>query len=166
MKSTGEVMGVASSFGEAFAKAQLSAGQILPTGGTVFFTVNDHDKQPAIALARRYVDLGFKIVATEGTANALEGAGMIAERVFKVGEGRPNAVDLIKENRIQLVVNTPRGQDALFDEKAIRRAAVLARIPTITTLAAAQAAADGIAAMQKHSVTVNALQQLHKANGR
>ena len=166
MKSTGEVMGVASSFGEAFAKAQLSAGQILPTGGTVFFTVNDHDKQAAIALARRYVHLGFKIVATEGTANALEGAGLIAERVFKVGEGRPNAVDLIKENRIQLVVNTPRGQDAIFDEKAIRRAAVLARIPTITTLAAAQAAAEGIAAMQEHSTTVNALQQLHKASGR
>ena len=157
MKSTGEVMGVAASFGEAFAKAQLSAGQILPTGGTVFFTVNDHDKPAAIALAWRYVHLGFKIVATEGTANALEGAGLIAERVFKVGEGRPNAVDLIKENRIQLVVNTPRGQDAIFDEKAIRRAAVLARIPTITTLAAAQAAAEGIAAMQKHKATVNAL---------
>ncbi|MGA7339236.1 MAG: carbamoyl-phosphate synthase large subunit, partial [Terracidiphilus sp.] len=149
MKSTGEVMGVAASFGEAFAKAQLSAGQLLPTGGTVFFTVNDHDKQAAIGLARRYVHLGFKIVATEGTANVLEGAGMIVERVFKVEEGRPNAVDLIKEKRIQLIVNTPRGQDAIFDEKAIRRAAVLARIPTITTLAAAQAAAEGIAAMQK-----------------
>jgi carbamoyl-phosphate synthase large subunit len=166
MKSTGEVMGVAASFGEAFAKAQLSAGQILPTGGTVFFTVNDHDKQAAIGLARRYVHLGFKIVATEGTANVLEGAGMIVERVFKVEEGRPNAVDLIKEKRIQLIVNTPRGQDAIFDEKAIRRAAVLARIPTITTLAAAQAAAEGIAAMQKHRVTVYALQALHSANGR
>ena len=166
MKSTGEVMGVATSFGEAFAKAQLSAGQILPTGGTVFFTVNDHDKQAVIGLARRYVHLGFKIVATEGTANVLEGAGMIVERVFKVEEGRPNAVDLIKENRIQLIVNTPRGQDAIFDEKAIRRAAVLARIPTITTLAAAQAAAEGIAAMQKHRVTVYALQALHSANGR
>jgi carbamoyl-phosphate synthase large subunit len=166
MKSTGEVMGVAASFGEAFAKAQLSAGQILPTGGTVFFTVNDHDKQAAIGLARRYVHLGFKIVATEGTANVLEGAGMIVERVFKVEEGRPNAVDLIKEKRIQLIVNTPRGQDAIFDEKAIRRAAVLARIPTITTLAAAQAAAEGIAAMQKHRVTIYALQQLHSANGR
>jgi len=166
MKSTGEVMGVASSFGEAFAKAQLSAGQILPTGGTVFFTVNDHDKQAVISLARRYVEMGFKMVATEGTANALEGAGMVVERVFKVGEGRPNAVDLIKEKRIQLVVNTPRGQDAIFDEKAIRRAAVLARIPTITTVAAAQAAAEGIAAMQKHSVVVYALQQLHKAHGR
>ncbi len=166
MKSTGEVMGVASTFGEAFAKAQLSAGQILPTGGTVFFTVNDHDKQAAIALARRYVHLGFKIVATEGTANALEGAGLIVERVFKVEEGRPNAVDLIKGDRIQLIINTPRGQDALFDEKAIRRAAVLARIPTITTLAAAQAAAEGIAAMQRHRVTVFALQALHSANGR
>ncbi len=166
MKSTGEVMGVAASFGEAFAKAQLSAGQILPTGGTVFFTVNDHDKQAVIGLARRYVHLGFKIVATEGTANVLEGAGMIVERVFKVEEGRPNAVDLIKEKRIQLIVNTPRGQDAIFDEKAIRRAAVLARIPTITTLAAAQAAAEGIAAMQKHRVTIYALQTLHSANGR
>ena len=166
MKSTGEVMGVASTFGEAFAKAQLSAGQILPTGGTVFFTLNDHDKQAGIPLARRYVDLGFKIVATEGTANVLEGAGLIVERVFKVDEGRPNAVDLIKGERIQLIVNTPRGQDALFDEKAIRRAAVLARVPTITTLAAAQAAAEGIAAMQRHRVTVFALQHLHSANGR
>ena len=166
MKSTGEVMGVAGSFGEAFAKAQLSAGQILPTGGTVFFTVNDHDKHAVIGLARRYVHLGFKIVATEGTANVLEGAGMIVERVFKVAEGRPNAVDLIKEKRIQLIVNTPRGQDALFDEKPIRRAAVLAHIPTITTLAAAQAAAEGIAAMQKHRVTIYALQELHSANGR
>jgi carbamoyl-phosphate synthase large subunit len=166
MKSTGEVMGVGSNFGEAFAKAQLAAGQILPTGGTVFFTVNDQDKQAAIALARRYVHLGFKIVATEGTANALEGAGLIVERVFKVEEGRPNAVDLIKGERIQLIVNTPRGQDAIFDEKAIRRAAVLARIPTITTLAAAQAAAEGIAAMQRHRVSVFALQALHSANGR
>ena len=166
MKSTGEVMGVASNFGEAFAKAQLSAGQFLPTGGTVFFTVNDHDKQGVVPLARRYVNLGFKIVATEGTANVLEGAGLVIERVFKVEEGRPNAVDLIKEGRIQLVVNTPRGQDAIFDEKSIRRAAVTARIPTITTLAAAQAAADGIAAMQNHRVTVFALQALHSANGR
>ncbi len=166
MKSTGEVMGVASSFGEAFAKAQLSAGQILPSGGTVFFTVNDHDKPAAIALARRYVHLGFKIVATEGTANAFEGAGLVVERVFKVDEGRPNAVDLIKEKRIQLIVNTPRGQDAIFDEKAIRRAAVLARVPTITTLAAAQAAAEGIAAMQKHRVSVFALQALHSERGR
>ena len=108
MKSTGEVMG-GRDLGEAFAKAQLSAGQVLPTGGTVFFSVNDHDKTAIIDLARRYVHLGFKIVATEGTANALEGAGMIVERVFKVMEGRPNIVDLIKGDRIQLIVNTPPG---------------------------------------------------------
>jgi carbamoyl-phosphate synthase large subunit len=166
MKSTGEVMGVAASFGEAFAKAQLSAGQLLPTAGTVFFSVKDSDKPAAIPLARRYVELGFKIVATEGTARVLEDAGLIVDRVFKVAEGRPNAVDLIKEKRIQLIVNTPRGQDTIFDEKAIRRAAVLARVPTITTLAAAQAAADGIAAIQKHRITVYALQNLHAANGR
>jgi len=163
MKSTGEVMGVAETFGEAFAKAQLSAGQLLPTRGTVFFTVNDHDKPAAIELARRFVHLGFQMIATEGTANALERAGLAVERVFKVKEGRPNVVDLIKGDRIQLIVNTPRGQDTFFDEKAIRRAAVLARVPTITTIAAAQAAADGIAAMQQQNITVYALQSLHAA---
>jgi carbamoyl-phosphate synthase large subunit len=161
MKSTGEVMGVAASFGEAFAKAQLSAGQVLPASGTVFFSVNDHDKPAVVDLARRYIYLGFRIVATEGTANVLEKAGLSIERVFKVKEGRPNVVDLIKGDRIQMIVNTPRGQDTFFDEKAIRRAAVLARIPTITTIAAAQAAVEGIAAMQRHQTTVYALQQLH-----
>jgi carbamoyl-phosphate synthase large subunit len=165
MKSTGEVMGVAATFGEAFAKAQLSAGQVLPTGGTVFFSVNDHDKPAAIDLARRYVNLGFRIVATEGTANVLEKSGLSVERVFKVKEGRPNVVDLIKGDRIQLIINTPRGQDTFFDEKAIRRAAVLARIPTITTIAAAQAAAEGIASTQQHQTTVYALQHLHAENG-
>ena len=161
MKSTGEVMGVAAGFGEAFAKAQLSAGQKLPTGGTVFFSVNDHDKPAAVTLARRYVELGFQLVATEGTADVMEAAGMIVERVFKVKEGRPNVVDLIKGERIQLIINTPRGQDTIFDEKAIRRAAVLARVPTITTIAAAYAAVEGIAAMQKQQTTVYSLQQLH-----
>jgi carbamoyl-phosphate synthase large subunit len=134
---------------------------VLPTSGTIFFSVNDHDKQAAVELARRYVELGFHIVATEGTANVLERAGLSAERVFKVKEGRPNVVDLIKGDRIQLIINTPRGQDTFFDEKAIRRAAVLARIPTITTVAAAQAAVEGIAAMQRRNITVYALQQLH-----
>jgi carbamoyl-phosphate synthase large subunit len=163
MRSTGEVMGVAATFGEAFAKAQLSAGQILPGSGTVFFSVNDHDKEVAVDLVRRYVHLGFRIVATEGTANVLERAGLAVERVFKVKEGRPNIVDLIKGDRIQLIINTPRGQDTFFDEKAIRRAAVLAHIPTITTIAAAQAAVEGIEAMQSHQTTVYALQQLHTA---
>lgn len=163
MKSTGEVMGVASNFGEAFAKAQLSAGQVLPTKGTVFFSVADAHKQPTVELARRYVELGFKIIATEGTANVLEAAGLTVERVFKVKEGRPNVVDLIKGDRIQLIINTPRGQDTFFDEKAIRRAAVLARVPTITTLAAAEAAVEGIDSIQRRTTTVHALQQLHAA---
>ena len=163
MKSTGEVMGVADNFGEAFAKAQLAAGQKLPSEGTVFLSVNDHDKGALVALARQYVEMGFHLVATHGTADVLETNGLEVERVYKVKEGRPNVVDLIKGDRIQLIVNTPRGQDTFFDEKAIRRAAVLARIPTITTLAAARAAAEGIEAIQKGTVGVNALQTLHAA---
>ncbi|HEY3704276.1 MAG TPA: carbamoyl-phosphate synthase large subunit [Terracidiphilus sp.] len=164
MKSTGEVMGVAETFGEAFAKAQLSAGQILPVEGTVFFSVNDHDKSAVVDLAKRYVELGFKIIATEGTARVLQaGLGFAIDTVFKVKEGRPNVVDLIKGDRIQLIINTPRGQDTFFDEKAIRRAAVLARVPTITTIAAAQAAAEGIASTQRHQLTAFALQTLHQA---
>jgi len=161
MKSTGEVMGVADNFGEAFAKAQLAAGQKLPTSGTVFISVTDHDKPHVAELARRFVDMGFKLVATTGTADVLEEAGMSLERVYKVKEGRPNAVDLIKGERIQLIVNTPQGPDPFFDEKAIRRAAVTARIPTITTWSAARAAAEGIAALQRGELNVRALQQLH-----
>jgi carbamoyl-phosphate synthase large subunit len=161
MKSTGEVMGVADNFGEAFAKAQIAAGQVLPLQGTVFLSVNDHDKERAVSLARQFAEMGFHLVATHGTAVVLEQAGLQPERVHKVKEGRPNVVDLIKGDRIQLIVNTPRGQDTFFDEKAIRRAAVLARIPTITTLAAARAAAEGIAALQKGTLSVVALQRLH-----
>ncbi len=161
MKSTGEVMGVADNFGEAFAKAQIAAGQVLPLEGTVFLSVNDHDKAGAVSLARQFVEMGFHLVATHGTAMVLEQAGLQPERVYKVKEGRPNVVDLIKGDRIQLIVNTPRGQDTFFDEKAIRRAAVMARIPTITTLAAARAAAEGIAALQEGTLSVVALQTLH-----
>ncbi|MDP9051618.1 MAG: carbamoyl-phosphate synthase large subunit [Acidobacteriota bacterium] len=163
MKSTGEVMGVAETFGEAFAKAQIAAGQMLPTKGTIFMSVNDHDKEQLVSLGRTFVEMGFHLVATHGTAEVLESAGLQPERVYKVKEGRPNVVDLIKGDRIQLIVNTPRGQDTFFDEKAIRRAAVLARIPTITTLAAARAAAEGIAALQEGTLTVYALQELHAA---
>jgi carbamoyl-phosphate synthase large subunit len=161
MKSTGEVMGVADNFGEAFAKAQLSAGQELPTQGTIFLSVRDRDKTAIVPLARQFVELGFRLVATHGTADVLEGAGMAAERVFKVKEGRPNVVDLIKGERIHLIINTPQGQDTVFDDKAIRRAAITQRIPIITTLSAARAAAEGITAMQKNAITVQALQSLH-----
>ena len=161
MKSTGEVMGVADNFGEAFAKAQLSAGQTLPTAGTVFISVNERDKAAVAEIAKFFVQLDFKLVATHGTADVLERAGLIVDRVYKVKEGRPNVVDLIKGDRIQLVVNTPHGPDPFFDEKAIRRAAVQHHIPTITTLAAARAAAEGIAARKQGGISVRALQQLH-----
>jgi len=124
---------------------------------------NDHDKDSVVSLARTFVEMGFHIVATHGTAEVLEAAGLQPERVYKVKEGRPNVVDLIKGDRIQLIVNTPRGQETFFDEKAIRRAAVLARIPTITTLAAARAAAEGIASLQQGTLHVFFLQQLHAA---
>ncbi len=161
MKSTGEVMGVADNFGEAFAKAQAAAGHMLPTSGRVFISANDRDKPFIADLAQRFAELGFSIVATHGTAKIIEDAGLQVERVYKVKEGRPNVVDLIKGDRIQLVINTPHGIEPWFDEKAIRRAAVTARIPTITTLSAARAACEGIAALQRGDVKVYALQQLH-----
>ncbi|MGE0405428.1 MAG: carbamoyl-phosphate synthase large subunit [Candidatus Korobacteraceae bacterium] len=161
MKSTGEVMGVADTFGEAFAKAQIAAGSKLPTSGAVFISVNDHDKPQAMEVARRFVELGFKLIATHGTARALEAAGMEVERVYKVKEGRPNIVDLIKGDRIQLVINTPAGPQPWFDEKSIRRAGITHHIQTITTIAAARAAAEGIAALQRGQISVRALQQLH-----
>jgi carbamoyl-phosphate synthase large subunit len=123
--------------------------------------VTDHDKPHVADLARKFVDMGFKLVATAGTADILENAEMTVERVYKVKEGRPNVVDLIKGERIHLIVNTPQGVDPFFDEKAIRRAAVTARIPTITTVAAARAAAEGIAALQRGEIRVKALQHLH-----
>jgi carbamoyl-phosphate synthase large subunit len=161
MKSTGEVMGVADNFGEAFAKAQAAAGQALPTSGCVFLSANDRDKPYIAEVAQRFVELGFSLVATHGTAKILEDAGLQVQRVYKVKEGRPNVVDLIKGERIQLIINTPHGIEPWFDEKAIRRAAVMARIPTITTLSAARAACDGIAALQRGEANVFALQQLH-----
>jgi carbamoyl-phosphate synthase large subunit len=131
----------------------------------VFISVTDHDKPHVADLARKFVDIGFKLVATAGTADLIEAAGMSVERVYKVKEGRPNAVDLIKGDRIQLIVNTPQGPDPFFDEKAIRRAAVQGRIPTITTISAARAAAEGISALQRGEVRVQALQTLHAERG-
>ena len=161
MKSTGEVMGVADNFGEAFAKAQTAAGLHLPLEGTVFLSVNDRDKEALVPLARRFVELGFRLVATHGSAAVMENSGLQVERVYKVNEGRPNVVDLIKGDRIHLIINTPQGQERVFDDQAIRGAAVLARVPTITTLAAARAAVEGIESLQKGTLRVQALQELH-----
>src|SRR6202007_3328104 len=144
MRSTGEVMGVAPSFGEAFAKAQLAAGQKLPREGTIFISVNDHDKRHILTLARDLSQMGFTLLATRGTVAALSAAGISAEAVYKANEGRPNIIHLIKTGRGVLIVNTPLGRESFHDEKSIRRAAVRYKVPCIPTLAAAQAAARGI----------------------
>ena len=161
MRSTGEVMGVAPSFGEAFAKAQLAAGQGLPRKGTIFISVNDREKRLVVPLARELSSLGFKLLATRGTASLLSAADVEVESVFKVNEGRPNIVDLVKTGKVDLIINTPLGRESFYDEKSIRRAAVRYRVPCITTLSAAQAAARGIRALVEQSFEVNALQDLH-----
>ena len=161
MKSTGEVMGIGDNFGEAFAKSQQSAGTRLPQQGRAFLSVQDKDKPKALSVARKLVELGFEIVATRGTADFLAEAGLPVRTVYKVMEGRPNVVDLIKGGEVQLLINTPMGATSFFDEKTIRRASVQHRIPCITTLAGALAAVEGIAALRSQSVHVLALQDLH-----
>src|SRR5438309_2792977 len=161
LRSTGEVMGVAPSFGEAFAKAQLAAGQKLPRKGTIFISVNDHDKRFVLPLARDLSQLGFTLLATRGTAAAITAAGIPAEAVYKANEGRPNIIDLVKTGRVDLIINTPLGRESFYDEKSIRRAAVRYTVPFITTFSGAIAAARGIRALIDHSFGVNALQDLH-----
>jgi carbamoyl-phosphate synthase large subunit len=162
MKSTGEVMGTASSFGLAFAKAQLAAGQRIPAEGRVFFSVNDHDKPHAVGIARDLLSLGFKIAATRGTAEYLRTAGLAVERVHKVNEGRPNVADLVKSGKIDLIINTPLGRASHFDERSIRRAAIQQGITCITTLSAAVAAVQGIRAQRQGGIQVECLQELHR----
>ncbi|MDE3109061.1 MAG: carbamoyl-phosphate synthase large subunit [Acidobacteriota bacterium] len=162
MRSTGEVMGISSTFGVAFAKAQLAAGQRLPLSGTVFISVNDHDKRSVATVAKDLSAAGLKIIATRGTASALARAGIEIDEVYKVNEGRPNIVDLIKTGKVNLVINTPLGRESFYDEKSIRRAAVRYNVPCITTLSAASAAARGIRAMAGHTADVAAVQDLHR----
>src|ERR1700723_803904 len=162
MRSTGEVMGISSTFGLAFAKAQLAAGQRLPREGTVFLSVNDHDKRHVAFVVQDLLAAGLKVVATRGTAAALASAGIEVESVYKVNEGRPNIVDLIKTAKVNLVINTPLGRESFYDEKSIRRAAIRYNIPCITTLSAASAAARGMRAMAGHGADVAALQDLHR----
>ncbi|HET9401458.1 MAG TPA: carbamoyl-phosphate synthase large subunit, partial [Candidatus Acidoferrales bacterium] len=162
MRSTGEVMGVAKNFGQAFAKAQLSAGQKLPRSGTIFISVSDHDKLLAVPLARDLMDLGYRLIATRGTATALQSHGVKIETIYKVNEGRPNIVDLVKTNKVDLIINTPLGRESFYDEKSIRRAAVRYGVPCITTLSAANAAARGLRSQAEDAIEVAALQDLHK----
>jgi carbamoyl-phosphate synthase large subunit len=165
MRSTGEVMGVGENFGEAFAKAQLSAGTPLPEKGTVFISVNSRYKDEVVPVARRFAELGFDLVATRGTATLLQTAGLACKTVFKVNEGRPNAVDLLKAGAIQLIVYTTTGALSFEDEKSIRRAAVQYRIPCITTMSGARAAVQAVASRQRDPIRVWNLQEIHANPG-
>jgi carbamoyl-phosphate synthase large subunit len=161
MKSTGEVMGGATTFGTAFAKAQLAAGIRLPSTGTAFISVNNHDKPAVVPIARDLRDLGFRLVATRGTANYLRAHGIEAEIVFKVNEGRPHVGDEILNNRIQLIINTPLGRESFFDDRTVRRIAMMHGVASITTLTGAAATVNAIRALHSEGLTVRALQEYH-----
>ncbi len=161
MRSTGEVMGIADSFGMAFAKAQISVDGALPLSGSIFVTVNDHDKANVVPIVRRFHGLGFRVFATEGTARYLRARGVPAERVLKVHEGRPNAIDLLVSGQIQLLINTPLGKLSQQDDYAIRQAALQHRVPYTTTLSGASAASDAIIALKSRAGEVRPLQEWH-----
>jgi carbamoyl-phosphate synthase large subunit len=161
MRSTGEVMGLDADLGVAYAKSQMGANAQLPLGGTVFFSVSNAHKSEVALVAREYADLGFDLVGTSGTATVLEKAGLKVSRVFKLTEGRPNALDLLKNRQIQLVINTPAGQTPRADEIKIRTTAVYTNTPIMTTLSSARAAAKGIAALKKSGYGVRTIQEYH-----
>jgi carbamoyl-phosphate synthase large subunit len=160
MKSTGEVMGVGASFGEAFAKSQQAAGMTLPAGGTAFVSVREADKPQAVALARQLADIGFRIVATRGTAKALKAAGVACEPVNKVLEGQPHIGDMIKNGAIDFIINTTEGEQAIADSFAIRRSALQHKIAYTTTMAGATAAVMALAETGEEQV--RRLQTLHE----
>jgi carbamoyl-phosphate synthase large subunit len=159
MKSTGEVMGRDLDFGRALAKAHMGSGDPLPASGTVFLSLRDDDKRSITFMAKKLVEMGYGLVATRGTARFLSRNGVPCREVFKVHEGRPNAVDLIEAGEIQLVINTPLGRVSEYDEKAIRERAVALGVPVITTVAGALAAVSGIEALRRGPLDVTALQE-------
>ncbi len=161
MKSTGEVMGIDVNLGLAFAKAQMAAQPPLPTKGNVFISVADRQKENVADIARSFVELGFTLFATSGTAAALKKAGVPTTRLFKLTEGRPNALDMIKNGELAAIINTPSGKTAREDEVKIRSTASSARIPIMTTLRAARASVDGIRALRDHGLSVKTIQEYH-----
>ncbi|PYR67563.1 MAG: carbamoyl-phosphate synthase large subunit, partial [Acidobacteria bacterium] len=161
MKSTGEVMGVDDTFGKAYVKAQISAGSVLPKSGVAFISVNQHDKNFISRIVADLVEVGFKIIATRGTARVLRSSGIEVETVYKVNGGRPHIVDYIKSGKVDLIINTPLGRESFFDEKAIRRAAINHHVPCITTIPGAAAAVNGIRAIRRESLNVRSLQEYH-----
>ncbi|MEL6223859.1 MAG: carbamoyl-phosphate synthase large subunit [Cyanobacteria bacterium J06627_8] len=159
MRSTGEVMGIDTDFGKAFAKAELAASQRIPTDGTVFVSVNDRDKQAVVPIAKELQELGFSIVATSGTRKVLNEQGIDVDLVLKVHEGRPNIVDSMKNHQIHLVINSPAGETAQEDDRLIRRTALAYKIPTITTMAGARATASAIRSLKSVSLDVKSIQE-------
>ena len=162
MHSTGEVMGIGETFGDAYARAMTGAGLTLPRIGTAFISVNEADKGQAVLLARRLARLGFKFMATLGTAARLREVGIEVENVFKVNEGRPNIVDHIKRGGVALIINTPLGRASHFDEQAIRQAALQYSVPCVTTMTGAQALVEALGSKSSMGTTeVHSLQELH-----
>ena len=161
MKSTGEVMGGAPTFGTAFAKAQIAAGQKLPLDGAAFISVNNDDKPNVLPIARDLAALGFKLVATRGTAAYLRAHGLEVEVVYKINEGRPHVGDCIVNKQIQLVLNTPLGRESFFDDRSERRVAMMQGVPCITTLTGGAATVSAIRALREQGLDVRSLQEYH-----
>jgi len=161
MRSTGEVMGISDSFGSAFGKAQLAADNVLPTEGAIFITVNDSDKRGVTPIARRFYEMGFRLVATAGTAKYLRSRGIPTETVLKIYEGRPNGVDLMLNGEIKLMINTPLGKESQRDDYTMRQAAIANHVAYTTTLSAANAACDAILSLRSRAPSVLSLQEWH-----
>jgi carbamoyl-phosphate synthase large subunit len=161
MRSTGEVMGIADSFGMAFAKAQEAADNELPLEGAIFVTVSDDDKPSVMPIVGRFHEMGFTLYATEGTAQYLKGRGIPARAVRKVHEGRPNGIDLMVNGDVQLLINTPLGKHAQHDDYLLRRTAIAQRVSYTTTMSAATAACDAILALRSRRASVRSLQEWH-----
>ena len=163
MKSTGEVMGIGPDFGTAFLKAQMGAGSVLPASGRIFISVADCDKEEVVPVARRLCEAGFELVATKGTRDFLSRHDIEAESVLKVHEGRPHIEDAIRSRQVGLVINTPLDESSQYDDFVVRRAAVMNNVPYTTTMAGARAAVAGIEALQRADLSVQALQDYHRA---
>jgi carbamoyl-phosphate synthase large subunit len=161
MRSTGEVMGIADSLGMAFAKAQASVDGGLPLGGTILVTVNDNDKATVVPIVRRFHEMGFRVIATEGTSRYLRSRGVPSERVLKVHEGRPNPTDLMVSGQVHLLINTPLGKLTQRDDYILRRIALQQRVPYTTTMSAAAAACDAVIALRSRTGEVRSLQEWH-----
>jgi carbamoyl-phosphate synthase large subunit len=161
MKSTGEVMGIDNDLGMAFAKSQIAANQHFPLKGEVFISVKNKDKRQAVFVAKELVRMGFTLVATLGTAHALKAGGLKVRAINKVAEARPNILDAIHAGEVALIINTPAGKGPRSDDYEIRRAAVLRKVPWVTTLSGAMATVNGIASMKARPFTVKSIQEHH-----